>query len=577
MAQIIFSLHIGVQFKDITHNFFCANEKEIKKMARFAIITLYDEFAHGTRILIANLKKHGHFACMIVFKSYSAEPLESARNVYKHLYEPMHIQVQPNGDYVNAYSYPPSPTEDRILLDLLKRLKIDLVGISLTCVQQAAARRLTSLIKNELQLPVMWGGPQPTTDPDTCIKSADYVCRGEAEDVLLDVGKAIDAGESFSHVSNIWTRKPNGEIIKNIERQPVDNLDTLPYPDYSRESIFFIDEDQLRCGIPFPKSDLNTNYLTQTARGCPYSCTFCYQSYVKTLYPGRKYVRERSIDHILGELKEAKARMGHFYLEILDNIFTLKEERVAEFCKRYHAEINEPFWCYTHPRCCRDNIVRHLAACPNFEYIIMGVESVSDNIGIDTFHRKQTSQIVLDAAKVINKYGINVNYDFITNVPGETEGDCRQNLDLIRQIPKPFRIRLSKLSLFPNYEVQNETAGKNRLVTEKRYRVWNALYFLAQDVNLSDEEVDAIVSSPFFEENPEFLEKMNVILTRQFKENLKLNVQNKIKTVEIESRKKHEECLDGDMARLLGRKGMKQFLWLHDSAARAKRRLKKIL
>lgn len=547
--------------------------REVKKMARIAFITLYDEFAHGTRILVANLKKHGHFACMICFKSYSQEPLSNV----KELYDGMHIQVLPcTGDNINAYSYPPLPKEDQILLDLLRRLKPDLVGIPLTYVQKMAARRLTALIKKELGISIMWGGAHPTTAPDECIQYADYVCRGEAEDALLDVARQIDAGEPFTDVKNIWTRLPDGEVIKNVERPMTDDLDSLPFPDYSKESIFFIDEGELRWGVPFPKSDLNTNYLVMTTRGCPYACTYCYQSYLKTLYKGKKFVRERSLDNVLEELRQTKKRMGHFYLEILDNIFTLKESRVEEFCRRYYEEINEPFWCYTHPRCCKENVIRHLAASPNFEYMIMGIESVSNHIGIDVFHRKQTPDEIVEAAKVLNKYKINVNYDFITNVPGETEEDCRQNLDLLRRFPKPFRIRLSKLSLFPNYEVQKEIEGQKRLVTEKRYRIWNALYFLVQEIDFTDEQLEAILSSPFFEEHPEFLENLNKVFDYQWNETFDLRVQNKLKSAELEARRERENNLNGNLARLMGQKGMKQFLWLHESASRAKKRLKRI-
>ena len=540
-------------------------------MARIVFISLYDEFAPGVRTLVATLKRAGHFSSLICFKSYSQTPLEEVGE----LYEGMHIEVLPTGDHINSYSYPASPREDQILIDLLSQLKPDLVGISLTYSQQVAAARISSMIREKLGLPVMWGGPHPTTGPEKCIQHADYVCRGEAEDVILDVAERIDKNESYTDVPNIWAKKADGEIIKNTERLQREDLDSLPFPDYDKESTFFIDQDELRCGEPFPWSDLNTNYIVMTARGCPFACTYCYQSYLKTLYPGQKFVRERSIDNVMEELKQAKERMGHFYLEILDNVFTLKESRVRKFCEKYHREVDEPFWCYTHPKCCRENVIRPLSESPNFEYIIMGIESASTNIGKNIFHRQQTPQDILDAARVLNKYDIRVNYDLITNVPGETEDDCRQNLDLLRKLPKPFRIRLSKLSLFPNYEVQEETRGHSRLVTEKRYRVWNALYFLAQDMDMTDEEVESVLNSPFFEENPEFLEKIAALFDSRWEDLTTLKIKNKLKSVEIESRKKEEERLKSRYDRMMGRRGIRQFLWLHDKAGKIKRAVKK--
>ncbi len=541
-------------------------------MARFVFLSLYDEFAPGVRSLVANLKRAGHFAALICFKSYDQTPIENVTEFY----EGMHIEVLPSGDNVNSYSYPATPKEDTLLVELIKELQPDIVGFSLTYSQQVAARRLTGLIKSKLGLPIMWGGPHPTTAPEECLKYADYVCRGEAEDVLLDVAALIDAGKPFTDVSNIWSHGQGGSIIKNVERPLRNDLDSLAFPDYSKEDIFFIDEDELRRGCPFPKSDLNTNYIVMTARGCPFACTYCYQSYLKTLYKGQKFIRERSLDNVMEELRLAKKRLGHFYLEILDNIFTLKESLVAEFCRRYHEEIDEPFWCYTHPRCCNENVIRHLGASPNFEYIIMGIESASSNIGRKIFHREQTSDEILRAAHTLNKYGIRVFYDIITNVPGETEADCRENLDLLRALPKPLRIRMSKLSVFPNYLVMEETTGQDKLVSEKRYRLWNALYFLSQDIDLTDEEVDAILSDGFFEEHPEVIEKINIIFDERWEELTRLKVSNRLKAVELDGLRKREAELRGEMARLKGRKGLKQFLWLHDRAARAKKHIGRI-
>lgn len=539
-------------------------------MARFLFISLYDEFAPGVRTLVSTLKRDGHDAWLVCFKSYSQTPLEKVEDYY----EGMHIEVLPSGDHVNSYSYPATPEEDAMLLELINELKPDIIGLSLTYSQQVAAKRLTDMIHQETDIPVIWGGPHPTTDPDQCILSADYVCRGEAEDVVLDIAGRIDAGEPYDDVPNIWAAKPDGTIIKNTERPLRMDLDSLPFPDYSPGSIFFIDNNELRRGVPFPHSDLHTNYICLTARGCPFACTYCYQSYLKELYPGQKFVRERSLDNVLEELKLAKKRMGHFYLEILDNVFTLKEDRVGEFCRRYHDEIDEPFWCYTHPKCCREDVIRHLGDCPNFEYIIMGIESASSHIGKEVFHRQQSPEDILDAAGALTQNGIRVFYDMITNVPGETEEDCRQNLDLLRSLPQPFRLRLSKLSLFPNYQVEKGARGRSRLVTDKRYRVWNALYFLVQDIDLSDDEVDAILNDPFFEEHPEVLEKTNVVLDCRFEDITTLKSRNKIKTIELECLKRDHEELKKHLARLTGRKGMRVFLWLHNRAAGIKRKIK---
>ena len=541
-------------------------------MARFVFISLYDEYALGMRSLVATLKKAGHFAALLCFKSYNQTPL----SLVKEYYEGIHIQVHPSGDYVNAHSYPATPEEDNLLLNQIKTLKPDIVGIGLTFSQQAAARRITALIQKNLGLPVIWGGPHPTSDPERCMEYVDVLCRGEAEEALLDVATRMDSRRDFSDVPNLWTRQPDGTVRKNPLRALRLDLDSLPFADYSRESIFFIDRNELRRGDPFPQSRLTDCYMIVMARGCPFACTYCYESYLKELYKGQKTVRERSLDHVLQELKLIKEQMGHFYLEIVDDVFTLNESRVAEFCRRYHEEINEPFWCHTHPRCCQENVIRHIAASPNFEYIIMGIESASQNICRHVFGRDQTPEMILKAARILNKYEMRVNYDLITNIPGETEQDSRDNLDLLRALPKPFRIRISKLSIFPNFKIQIESGGKAKPISDKRYRLWHALFFLAQDLDLTDEEVKAILSNPLFEEHPEILEKMNTVFEKRWEDLTFLNVKNNLLSGDLEAALKREEEIGRALACLKGRKGFKQFLWLHDQASRAKKRIKRL-
>ena len=63
-----------------------------------------------------------------------------------------------------------------------------------------------------------------------------------------------------------------------------------------------------------------------TARGCPYGCTFCANS--------RKKVKFRPLDSVIEELKFLKEtyRIDGFYIH--DDTFTIKNDRVLEFCER---------------------------------------------------------------------------------------------------------------------------------------------------------------------------------------------------------------------------------------------------
>ncbi len=355
-------------------------------------------------------------------------------------------------------------------------------------------------------------------------------------------------------------------LHKNIERPLVNDLDSLPFPDYDPETTYYIDHNDISKGIPFEDSLTRTNFMVMTARGCPFSCSYCINSYMRNLYGSSYTVRERSIPNVIEELKAAKKQRGNFYLEILDSVFTLKPKRLAEFAEAYHREINLPFWCYTHPRVCKENVIKPLVPYGDLQYIIMGIQSASENIGSKMFHREQTKQDIIDAARVLNKNGVKVFYDIITNIPGETHDDCRQNLDILRTLPKPFRIRMTKISLFPNYEIRKET-DKTEFVSDPMYRIWNALYFLVQDIDLSDEEVDAILGDEYLLKHPEILEKINTAFDKYNNKEYDLGIWYTLHEkmlAQKDEKIKHLEgkigVLEGELSDIKYRKGFRYFM-----------------
>lgn len=524
-------------------------------MAHVVFVSLYDEYCHGMRMLISELKEAGHQADLVCFKQYTNLPIAEAEEVTPEC----HIEVSPSGDFVNSYSYPASDREDELFLELIDRLDPDLVGFGFTATQQRPAARLADRVRKELKRRVMFGGPHPTTSPRWSLDHADYVCRGESDDAMLEIAAAIDRKADLRSIANLCSLDERGEMVANAPRPLIQDLDPLPFPDHS-ENNYYIDHDTVRQGSPFPESEMNRSYMVMTTRGCPFHCSYCYNHFMQGLYPDQARVRERSVERVIEELRQAKAcRDGHYYLEILDSIFTRNPARVKDFCTAYRRDIDLPFWGYTHPRYATEDTISPLAECPNCEYLIMGIQSASDEIGLRKFHRVQTKEEILQAARVLNRHGIRIFYDIITNVPGETESMCRENLDLLRTLPKPWRLRLSKISLFPEYAIR-EATGATQCVTSKRYRLWNALYFLAQDVDLSDDEVETILGNPFFEDHPELLEKINGSFEKRFRTIDDGRARLMIEAAGHEGTKAALKHAEGELKDIKWRRGYRQFM-----------------
>ena len=44
------------------------------------------------------------------------------------------------------------------------------------------------------------------------------------------------------------------------------------------------------------------------SRGCPFKCTYCFNDGMSKSYEGQKYVRRRSVDNVIEEIKRVKEK-----------------------------------------------------------------------------------------------------------------------------------------------------------------------------------------------------------------------------------------------------------------------------
>ena len=100
---------------------------------------------------------------------------------------------------------------------------------------------------------------------ETCV---DMVCVGEGEGAILDIATRAENKESFENLDNIWIKK-DGEVIKPKTRPLIQDLDTLPFPDWSiyGDNAFY----KPYMGYVYKYGDF------EMSRGCPYKCSYWYQ------------------------------------------------------------------------------------------------------------------------------------------------------------------------------------------------------------------------------------------------------------------------------------------------------------
>jgi len=361
----------------------------------------------------------------------------------------------------------------------------DLIGMSLMTNQFIPARQATRALKERnIKAPIIWGGIEPTVEPEVCIAIADMVCLGEGESALTELVDTMNKGELLENVKNVWSRRGT-DIIRNEIRPLTETLDEIPLPDYSCENHFIGNIDTIK---PLTKSDLvhfpgerflaqngKIRYPIMTSRGCPFACTYCCNSIFRKIYSGQKILRWRSTPDIINELKMIQQEVGSldmvFFVD--DNFTGRNKSDLENFCVEYKKQINVPFYCQVSPLTIDKEKIEIL-----FKYgcakLTMGVETGSERIAA-MYNRKQFHKAVPQAIALIEQYRNRMvmppTYQLIIDNPFETIEDTLQTLRFAVSLPRPWNNPVYSLMLFPGTELY-EKAVANGLITDKEAQVY---------------------------------------------------------------------------------------------------------
>jgi len=403
-----------------------------------------DVTALGLRMISAVLRRAGHATRMIFLPHTPAELADGEEDRY------------PEG----------------LLREVAERTRdADLVGIPLITAYFHKAVEVTRAIKAVHDVPVLWGGIHPTIRPRECLEFADLVCLGEGEGAVEELAGRMVAGSGIADLANVGLRA-NGSARVNPPRPLEQNLDALPFPDYSLEDhwIWERDGDALaplnrdRFAAALAEGHISRirdeiAYQTIATRGCPHNCSYCCNNVLRDLYRGQRYVRCRSQEHILGELEEIRERFP--FVKVIgfsdDSFFAARESEIAEFAAAYRERIGLPFFCLGSPLTITAEKLRHLTDAGMFG-LQMGIQTGSPRT-LELYERHVSTERVLEAARLIHRFQdrmIPPSYDFIIDNPLESTEDILQTVELMLALPRPNRLQLFSLVVFPETGLYHE-------------------------------------------------------------------------------------------------------------------------
>jgi anaerobic magnesium-protoporphyrin IX monomethyl ester cyclase len=290
------------------------------------------------------------------------------------------------------------------------------------------------------EVPTIFGGPHVTAVPERVIvkEFVDYVCVGPGEYALLKLVEALGDGDEAHHIKGIWSKR-GGQVMAGEGIDRIDDLDQLPFPD---KELFY---DQL----PFYKDP----YIIVSSRGCPYSCSYCLQSMYTHLYRqcGAKPYQRRSVDNVIEELVQAKARWGMRSVKFFDDLFAFHKGWLREFCEKYRDRIGLPFRCSLHPAVVDEEILEMLRSAGAYT-LTVGVESANPQMLREILNRKGSYEKMKRSLRLMKDARIYFSVDHIFGLPGEADRDHRLAAELYNQI-RPDNILLYWLVYYPKTDI----------------------------------------------------------------------------------------------------------------------------
>jgi anaerobic magnesium-protoporphyrin IX monomethyl ester cyclase len=342
----------------------------------------------------------------------------------------------------------------------------------------------SKLIKENLDVPVVWGGIHPTFVPEGCLAESfiDYIVMGDGEVEVVRLAEDLLDG------TNLDNRRRHGATLLDLDNyRPAWHLVRL------RECLFDASHS-VRGNNTQNSGAERIFYYLMSSRGCPFNCTFCYNSH-RPKQPWR--------GHSAGWVKEQvlflKKNLDIDGVGFWDDFFLGDRRRAVEIIEFLHGQ-GIKFLCEARATDLNDEFTSWLKKMGCLQ-IFVGAESGSNRV-LEMINKKTTVEDIIRAAEVTHKYNLPARFSFIYGFPGETIEEMFQTKALVERLLGCSNVSISGPKLLTPYPgsliyeqvLDNgfvvpadtaEWANINRF-TDLKYLPWLAEELQAHGKQLSD-------------------------------------------------------------------------------------------
>ncbi len=229
---------------------------------------------------------------------------------------------------------------------------------------------------------VLLGGPEVSFDTERFegLPFVDHIITGEGEEAILALARALQAGETPPRVI---AGTPDAHFAAR--------------------------------GIHYEKTHPVTPLIYyESARGCPFSCSFCLSS-------AQKGVRAKSAEQTLTELAEFEQIEGHFTVKLVDRTFNFDRERAKQVWRGLLEE--------KYTKCYHFEIAAHLLDEESFDILgkfpagkvrlEIGLQSTNEKTLAAVARHTDAAAVLAAARRLTAQNACHVHLDLIAGLPHE--------------------------------------------------------------------------------------------------------------------------------------------------------------
>jgi anaerobic magnesium-protoporphyrin IX monomethyl ester cyclase len=285
-------------------------------------------------------------------------------------------------------------SSSQALAEHIARERPPVVGIYTNLMTR---RNVVALIRTckEHGTRVVLGGPEPSNYADEYLdRGADVIVVGEGELTLEELlpGLAQRGPHDLGGVAGIIFRDESGRTQRTPPRPYIVDLSAQPFPDRAAIDI----PEYMRIWREYQGA---SSISLITARGCPYTCTWCSHSVYGHTH------RRRSVANVADELQFILETYRPDMVWYADDVFTIHRRWLLEYAAELKRRgLRAPFETISREDRLDEEVVKTLAEMGCFR-LWVGAESGSQRV-LDAMKRRTNAERMREMIKLLQRYGI---------------------------------------------------------------------------------------------------------------------------------------------------------------------------